>query len=39
MRHTGTPPISIELADDFAVDTAEAIARWRRGEELALSIW
>lgn len=28
-----------ELADDFAVDTAEAIARWRRGEELALSIW
>ena len=28
-----------ELADDFAVDTAEAIARWSRGEELALSIW
>ncbi len=28
-----------QLADDFAVDTAEAIARWRRGEELALSIW
>lgn len=28
-----------ELTDDFAVDTAEAIARWRRGEELALSIW
>ena len=27
------------LADDFAVDTAEAIARWRRGEELAGSIW
>jgi Domain of unknown function (DUF4410) len=27
------------LADDFAVNTAEAIARWRRGEELALSIW
>jgi uncharacterized protein DUF4410 len=28
-----------ELTDDFAVDIAEAIARWRRGEELALSIW
>ena len=28
-----------ELTDDFAVDTAEAIARWRRGEELAWSIW
>lgn len=28
-----------DLADDFAVETAEAIARWRRGEELDLSIW
>jgi Domain of unknown function (DUF4410) len=28
-----------KLADDFAVETAEAIARWSRGEELALSIW
>jgi Domain of unknown function (DUF4410) len=27
------------LADDLAVNTAEAIARWRRGEELAGSIW
>jgi hypothetical protein len=28
-----------ELADGFAVDAAEAIARWSRGEELNLSIW
>lgn len=28
-----------ELADDFAIETAEAIARWSRGEELDLSIW
>lgn len=28
-----------ELADGLAVDTAEAIARWSRGEELSLSIW
>jgi hypothetical protein len=28
-----------ELTEDFAAETAEAIARWRRGEELALSIW
>ena len=33
-------PIEMEdLADDFAVETAEAIARWSRGEELDLSIW
>jgi hypothetical protein len=28
-----------DLAEDFAVETAEAIARWSRGEELDLSIW
>jgi hypothetical protein len=28
-----------DLADGFAVETAEAIARWCRGEELDLSIW
>jgi hypothetical protein len=28
-----------QLADDFAAETAEAIARWSRGEELDLSIW
>ncbi|MGE5442064.1 MAG: DUF4410 domain-containing protein [Bacteroidota bacterium] len=28
-----------DLADGFAVETAEAIARWSRGEELDLSIW
>lgn len=27
------------LADDFAVNTAEAIARWRRGEELTGFLW
>jgi hypothetical protein len=27
------------LTDDFAINTAEALARWRRGEELAFSIW
>jgi Domain of unknown function (DUF4410) len=33
-------PIEMEdLAEDFAVETAEAIARWSRGEELDLSIW
>ena len=33
-------PVEVDdLADDFAVETAEAIARWSRGEELDLSIW
>jgi hypothetical protein len=27
------------LTDDFAVNTAEALARWRRGKELAFSFW
>ena len=28
-----------ELVNDFAIETAEAIVRWSRGDELDLSIW